>query len=64
MLYQVVLRKQQIKSNLEKIPGVGAATRRKLIKAFGSLTAIKQVSIKEINAVVGGNKGKIIKDYL
>ena len=64
LLYQVVLRKQQIKSNLEKIPGVGAATRRKLIKAFGSLTAIKQVSIKEINAVVGGNKGKIIKDYL
>lgn len=64
LLYQVVLRKQQIKSNLEKIPGVGAATRRKLIKAFGSLTAVKQVSIKEINAVVGGNKGKIIKDYL
>ncbi len=62
--YQIVLRKEQIKSNLEKIPGIGASTRRKLIKVFGSLMAVKQVSIKEINAVVGESKAKIIKDYL
>lgn len=62
--YQVILRKQQIKSNLEKIPGIGAFTRRKLIKAFGSLAAVKQASTKEINAIVGVSKAKIIKDYL
>jgi excinuclease ABC subunit C len=40
-------------SQLEQIPGVGPQRRKALLKSFGSLQAIRQASVEELNAVPG-----------
>ncbi len=45
--------KATFKSPLEDIPGIGPKRKRALLKAFGSLDAIRQASIDEIAAVPG-----------
>lgn len=63
--YHTVLRKQkQTESSLELIPGIGPATRKKLIKTFGSLRAVTSASDAEIAKVVGPAKAATIKKYL
>ncbi len=57
-------RSAQTKSLLDNIPGVGPATRKKLIKAFGSYKGVKQSSLSEIAIIVGDKKAKIIVDNL
>jgi excinuclease ABC subunit C len=43
--YHTVLKRQkQTASDLEEIPGIGPATRKKLIRTFGSLRAVKSAS--------------------
>jgi excinuclease ABC subunit C len=54
----------QTKSVLEDIPGVGAATRKKLIKAFGSVRSLSNVSEQDLAAVVGASKATVILAYL
>jgi excinuclease ABC subunit C len=54
----------QVKSVLDSIPGVGPATRKRLLKAFGSTSAISQASIAEIASEVGLIKAKTIKAHL
>ena len=46
-------RKRTITSTLLDIPGVGAERRRRLLKHFGSLAAIKTATLEEIQAVDG-----------
>ena len=63
--YHTVLRKQkQTESILEDIPGIGPATRKKLIKTFGSLRAVKAAPEAEVAALVGQAKATEIKKFL
>ncbi len=45
--------KERRESSLEKIPGVGAATRRKLLRYFGGLQPIAQASAEDLAKVSG-----------
>jgi excinuclease ABC subunit C len=45
--------KRSVASVLEEIPGIGPGRRRALLKAFGSLEAIRQASVDELAAVPG-----------
>ena len=54
----------QTRSALDDIPGVGPATRKKLLKAFGSVAYIQQAETSEIATHVGLIKAKAIKAYL
>lgn len=54
----------QVKSVLDDIPGVGPTTRKKLLKAFGSVDGIKTASIADIAKVTGLIKAKTIKSHL
>ena len=63
--YHTVLKRQkQTASDLEEIPGIGPATRRKLIRTFGSLRALKAASPEQIESAVGKAKADKIKPYL
>jgi len=48
--------KKTLGSLLEEIDGIGAARRRALLKAFGSLEAIKRASVEELARVPGMNR--------
>lgn len=54
----------QVKSVLDDIPGVGPATRKKLLKAFGSVEGIKIASTSEVASCVGMVKAKAVKAHL
>jgi excinuclease ABC subunit C len=56
--------KGQTESLLEEIPTVGAETRKKLIKTFGSLKGVQQARQMELEKVVGVKKAALIKQYL
>ena len=63
--YHTVLKRQkQTASDLEEIPGIGPATRRKLIKTFGSLRAVKSATPEQIIDAIGESKAKIIQPFL
>jgi excinuclease ABC subunit C len=52
--YQTILRgKRQIKSQLDEVPGVGPATRKKLLRAYGSVQGVKMASDEELTTTVG-----------
>lgn len=50
-------RKSATKSELDNIPGVGPATRRKLIKRFGSVRAIRRANESDIRSAIGESLG-------
>ena len=59
--YHTVLKRQrQVASELDDIPGIGPATRKKLIQSFGSLRAVKNASRAQIVAAVGEGKAKLV----
>lgn len=63
--YHTVLKRQkQTASDLEEIPGIGPATRRKLIKTFGSLRAVKSATHQQIADAIGESKATKIKPFL
>jgi excinuclease ABC subunit C len=63
--YHSVLKvKAQTASMLDDIPTIGPATRKKLIKTFGSLRGVTQARDWEIEKVVGPKKTDILKRYL
>lgn len=63
--YHTVLKRQkQTASDLEEIPGIGPATRRKLIRTFGSLRSLKNAAYQEVVDAVGQSKADKIKPYL
>ncbi len=51
--HQTRRRKAGVASQLDTIPGVGPARRKALLKAFGSVEAIRAASVEEIAAVPG-----------
>lgn len=62
--HQTLRGKKQTENILEQIPGVGPATRKKLIRKFGSMTGVKNASEAEIAQVVGIMKAKLILQNL
>jgi len=62
--HTVLKRNKQTTSVLEDIPGVGPATRRKLIRTFGSVRALKEVPVETLAEVVGTQKAEQIMGYL
>lgn len=55
--------KKNIKSELENIPGVGPATRRKLLKSFGGIKGIKAASLDELKLAVSKSVAKTVYEY-
>jgi excinuclease ABC subunit C len=56
--------KRQSSSMLDEIMGIGPMTKKKLLIKFGSLKGIKQADIKQVSAIVGSKKAKLVKLYL
>lgn len=54
----------QTRSVLDDIPGVGPTTRKKLLKAFGSVSDIQKASTADIAKVIGLVKAKAVKAHL
>ncbi|MBI2798182.1 excinuclease ABC subunit UvrC [Candidatus Saccharibacteria bacterium] len=60
--YHTAVRNQRTKtSQLDAIAGVGPATRKKLVKHFGSVAGIKAASRAELSGVVGPKLASTIK---
>ena len=53
-------REKQTASELDEIPGIGPATRKKLIRSFGSLRNVKTATEAQLAAVVGEKKAKVL----
>lgn len=63
--YHSVLKvKRQTASVLDDIPTIGPATRKKLLKTFGSVRGVMQARDWEIERTVGEKKAVILKQYL
>jgi len=62
--YHSVLRqKRQTASPLDILPGIGPATKKKLLGKYGSLKAIEQASIDELGPIIGQKKAQTILSY-
>lgn len=62
--HSVLKSRRQISSLLDEIPTIGPATRKKLIKIFGSIRGVQQARDFELEKVVGVQKAAILKQYL
>lgn len=59
--YHTVLKRQrQVTSELDDIPGVGPATRKKLIQTFGSTRGIKDAKKEQLVAALGASKAEAV----
>jgi excinuclease ABC subunit C len=56
--------KQQTASTLDEIPGIGPATRKKLLKTFGSMQKISQASQADLSRSIGPAKARQLAAYL
>lgn len=54
----------QKKSLLDDIPTIGPATRKKLLRTFGSVKGIKQARKDELIKLIGESKATILRQYL
>lgn len=62
--HSTLKRKRQTSSVLDDIPGIGSATRKKLIKHFGSVRAVRGASLVELTIILGDSKARTVKAYL
>jgi excinuclease ABC subunit C len=62
--HTVLKRAKQTAGKLEDIPGVGPATRQKLIRTFGSVRGIEAATHEQLVAVVGEAKAQTLLRYL
>lgn len=58
--HSTLKRKAATKSILDDIPGVGPATRKKLVASFGSGRGVKEATKFQLDAVVGEAKAEVI----
>lgn len=57
-------RKGATRSILDDIPGVGPATRKKLVATFGSGIGVRRATLEQLTSAMGEAKGKLIYDWL
>jgi excinuclease ABC subunit C len=63
--YHSVLKvKHQTASVLDDIPTIGPATRKKLIKTFGSMRGVLQARDQDLVLALGEKKAAVLKQYL
>lgn len=63
--YHSVLKvKRQTASLLDDIPGIGPATRKKLIRTFGSMRGVTQASAEDLAQSIGVQKANVVSQYL
>lgn len=63
--YHTVLKRQrQTASLLDDIPTIGPATRKKLLRTFGSVKKLMEAKPAELEKVVGGKKAAILRQYI
>lgn len=63
--YHTVLKRgRQTTSLLDDIPTIGTATKKKLLKTFGSLRGVEQARQEELAHLVGDKKATILRQYL
>jgi len=59
--HSTLKRNRQTTSILDDIPGIGPATRKKLIRQFGSLRGVRAATDHELTAIVGSARAKSIR---
>jgi excinuclease ABC subunit C len=62
--HSVLKQKRQVASALDDIPTIGPATRKKLLRTFGSVRGITGASAEELSAAVGARKAELLQKYL
>ncbi len=62
--HSVLKTKGQTSSILDDVPTIGPATRKKLIKTFGSMRGVMQARDWELEKVLGPKKAAILKQYI
>lgn len=62
--HTVLKRTKQTASSLEDLPGIGPATRRQLIKAFGSLRGVTSAEKNKLVEIVGEKKAAMLYAHL
>lgn len=62
--HSVLKQKRQTTSLLDEVPGIGPATKKKLLKTFGSLQGVRQARQIELDKLLGGKKATILRQYL
>ena len=62
--HTVLKRAKQTASVLEEIPGIGPATRKKLLKTFGSMRGVSAAENEALVATIGDKKAKLVISYL
>ena len=62
--HTVLKRRGNTASLIEEIPGIGPATRKKLIRTFGSLRGLTQARSSDLEKSIGESKAKILRQYL
>lgn len=62
--HSTLKRGRQTSSLLDRVPGVGPLTRKKLIRTFGSAKAVGFASLDELKLVVGPKRAKKLYDNL
>ena len=62
--HSVLKQKRTTASLLDDIPGIGPTTRKKLLRQFGSLRAIKGASPGDLAKIVGSARAQRIRAYI
>jgi excinuclease ABC subunit C len=62
--HSVLKTKRQTGSQLDDVPGIGPATRKQLLRTFGSLRGVLQAEDQELVAVIGVKKTAMLKQHL
>ncbi|HSW75057.1 MAG TPA: excinuclease ABC subunit UvrC [Candidatus Saccharimonadales bacterium] len=61
--HSVLKEKRTTSSMLDDIPGIGPATRKKLLRTFGSMRGVRQATEADIASVIGAAKAKNVVAY-
>ncbi len=56
--------KEQIKSALDEVPGIGPKTKKLLLTTFGSIKGVKSASDSELEHLVGNKKTQTLREHL
>jgi excinuclease ABC subunit C len=62
--HSTLKRNRQTASLLDDIPGIGPATRKKLLRQFGSMRGITLADESELAKVLGAKKARVVRRYL
>ena len=62
--HSVLKTKRQTLSAIEDIPGIGPATRRKLLRHFSSMRQVAQATDDELAGVIGQHRARLLRRYL